>query len=453
MESRSWFCLSHFRGVLAVILLITALLGSFCHTAKKSPRKPDVPVKPGKKDPPNQGGKVDTIRFDPAKNVPPPIKDGDDNGTKEGEGDFSEKQFRIAMMLPFLGKQFDTMPEGLPEKSRLALQFYAGAKLALETLSNEEGMNLIVDVFDTNISDSDFERLLNQSKTEKADVYIGPIRSSHVEILAKKAKPFKKIIVSPESPNPNLTSGNPYFLQLTPSLKNHCKAISNFIKSHYPDAEPVVVCKQKESERVGFFKFKSGAPKSLLMPDNTANFDKTDLKSYIKPGKTTVFIMPSWSSQDFVAAFLRKLKTDKGKEKVIVMGMPQWIGFENIEPDFFSALQVHISSDSYINRKDEAFRAFQQKFYDLYGTIPDEDGIKGYDCMLYVGNMLKKYSLDFPQKVWSAAPFIGFHGQYSMAKIAADSPEGNDRFDKYDYLENSFVHILKFENFGFVPAN
>ena len=363
---------------------------------------------------------------------------------------------RYYTLLPFLSEQFDSSTQDVPQKSSLALQFYAGAKIALEEISQTEGINLVVDVYDTQANDADFLPVISNPKLAKADVFIGPVRNSHVEAFADWTKRNRKILISPETPTSELTSQNPDFIQINPSLRAHCEAITRYVRETHRTDDVTLVCKEKEADRLPYFQHANSAMPGdgtfaeLIVPDATANFDKIDLKKYLKPGRTAVFILPTWSSQDFVMAFLRKLKETKGPTKVEVYGMPQWESFESIEPEYFTALNVHISSASYIDYSVQDVKDFQQKFYEATGTLPDDDAFNGYDVTLFTGKMLRRYGLSFPENLAREA-FQGLHGQFRFSRIFT-SGAVDDGYNQPDYLENTFVHILKFDKYGFVPA-
>ena len=435
---------SFLKAIFPVFILAVLTL-SACYPPKRSagpvPNRPSKPI-PGRNEP------IDTIRWTPNTGKPPinntPSKPSD---RPSGKSD----TYHIAFLLPFLSNQATT--EAVPERSRLALQFYSGAKIALEQVSQEENINLVADAWDTQASDADFQTLLSNPRIEKASVFIGPIRSSHVEILAQWAKTRRKILVSPDSPSAGLATQFPDFIQTNPSLQAHCAAITRYVlQSNKADAV-TLVCKSKESDRLAYFQEANsrlgGTTKfaELIVPDGSSSFD---LKGFIKPGKTSVFIMPSWSSQDFVMAFLRKLKEVKGSNRVEVYGMPQWRGFDVIDAEYLREMNVHISAASYVDYKATEVQAFQQKFFENTGTIPDEDAFNGYDVTLFTARMLAKHGLSFPERLVNEQ-FKGLHATFSFTKIYSDG--GLDsRTNMPDYLENTQLHILKFGKFGFAPV-
>lgn len=432
-----------FAALLAATVLFTACDPSR-RTVGSTPGKPNKPTAPGKNEP------IDTVRWTPNTNKPPIKNEPGNNSDRPGA---SGDTYHIGYLLPFLSNQ--ATAGTVPEKSRLGLQFYAGAKIALEQVSQEENINLVVDVWDTQGSDAEFQALLNTAtRIQKPSVFIGPIRSSHVTTFSDWAKARRKIVISPESPSAELSNSNPDFIQLNPSLRSHCEAITRHVNElNRPDAV-TLVCRKKEAERLAFFQQankSSGnttAFAELVMPDEAINFDKADLKKYLKPGHTSVFILPSWSSQDFVMAFLRKLKEVKGSNQVKVYGMPQWRGFESIEPEYFTSLNVYISAASWVDYTDQEVKQFQQKFYEATGTIPDEDAFNGYDVTLFTARMLAKHGLSFPDRL-SNASFTGLHGKFAFAKVFFD---GLDSGSTPDYWENKQVHILKYGKSGFAPV-
>ncbi len=436
------FCLLPF----ALCLLMIA-----CTTSRRAPARPgpNVPNRPTDR-PKNEP--MDTVRWTNPSQPKPPISNDNRHGNDAlppGDG----STYHLALLLPFLSGQFDGST--VPEKSTLALQFYGGAQLALNQLSQDGHLNYVVDLYDTQASDADFQKVMANSRFDKANVYIGPIRSSHVALLAERTRQNRKILLSPESPNSDLTTANPGFLQSNPSLHAHCEAITRFVRRTHKPEEVVLVCKQKEAERLLYFQnanagLGGGRFAEVIVPDAATNFDNINLAAYLKAGRSTAFVLPSWASQDFVMAFMRKLRAIKGSAHIEVYGMPQWLGYDNIEPDFFTALDVHISSAGFIDYTAPSVQDFQQKFYDAYGTLPDEDAFNGYDVTLFTGIMLRKYGLSFPEKL-ARESYQGLRSRFQFDPVYT-SGHLDDGRNQYDYLENKSVYILKYNNGRFVPA-
>lgn len=433
-----------------LLSLIAGMLFIACNPARRSsdPARPVLPGKPGAGKP----TPMDTVRWSTNTSGAPPISNG--NEQPENSDMEAGSVYHLAYLLPFLSNQMNG--DEASEKSRLAVQFYTGAQIALEQISQEAGIQINVDVWDTQANDEDFQKLMTNPRLERASVFIGPVRGSHVEAFARWTRERRKILVSPESPSADLTAQNPDFIQINPSLRAHCEAITQYLKKQHRPDQITLVCKQKEADRLPYFQDANSGMggtarfTELVVPDETLNFDKIDLKKYLRAGRTSVFVVPSWASQDFVMAFLRKLKESKGNNRVEVYGMPQWRYFEAIEPEYLSSLNVHITAASHLDYTLQEIKDFQQKFYEKSGAIPDDDGFNGYDVTLFTCRMLARYGLSFPEKI-TAQPFGTLRGKFVFKKIyhigGLDSPSGG-----CDYLENSFVHLLKFEKLGYVPV-
>jgi ABC-type branched-subunit amino acid transport system substrate-binding protein len=412
---------------------------------------PQRPVdRPGRHEP------IDTIRWANPNNPKPPITNQSGRPDQPRPDVRPGDTYHLALLLPFLSNKFEN--NAVPDKSKLAMQFYAGARIALDQLSKEEGLNLVVDVFDTQAEDADFQKLMSDRQLAKSSVFIGPIRPSHVSLMAEWTKQNRKILISPESPNTELTHQNPDFIQINPSLRSHCETIAAYVANKGKDDPITVVCKQKEADRLPYFKQylrdigSANSYNELTVADDIKDFNAVAFQAYFKPGHTAIFILPTWSSQDFVMAFLRRLKAVKGSNRVEVYGMPQWKNFESIEAEYLTDLNVHISSATWIDYTAPEVKTFQKNFYEATGTIPDESGFNGYDVMLFTGKMLKKYGLSFPDFL-SRETFNSFQGPF---RILPHIPTGgtidiNPR--NFDYQENKKVHILKFGKSGFEPVD
>jgi hypothetical protein len=276
--------------------------------------------------------------------------------------------------------------------------------------------------------------------------------------LAERTRTNRQILVSPETPSSELTTQNPGFVQINPSLRAHCGTIVQYLRTQkrYTPDQVVLVAKQKEADRLPYFQdanasLGGGRFAEVIVPDAATNFEKVDLKKFLRAGRTTAFVVPSWAGQDWIVAFLGRLKTVRGSQRVEVYGMPQWLDYEQIEPELLADLNVHVTSASYIDRKSEAVQAFEQKFYEQFGTLPDDDAFNGYDVTRWLASMLGQYGLSFPEKMSANPGWTGTlrGGLYFRRNNPVGSVDGQQTFD---YVENIFVHVLRFDKYGFIPA-
>jgi Periplasmic binding protein len=429
-----------------ILLIISGLLVG-CDAPKRAVPSPNRPK-------PTQPTRPATTTPNPNPTQPSgtPVPNAPTNPTT---GNVTRPTYRIALLMPFQTNMANSTSP-VPEKSELSLQFYAGFQLALNDASLQPNTpNLVVDVLDAQSTDADFAVVMNDNRLAKAQVVIGPTKGTQVSTLAAQTKNNRQVHISPKSPNSELTTLHPGFVQLNPSLRTHCVTILQHLRStlKYTPAQIVLVAKEKERDRLSYFQdantaMGGAALNEAIVPDAATNFDKIDLKRYIKAGQTTAFVMPSWAGQDWVVAFLARLKAIKGNNTVEVYGMPQWLEYEQIEPELLSSLNVHVTAATYIDRNDAATVAFEQRFYEQFGTIPDNDAFSGYDTGRWLSLMLSRHGLAFPEKSSEKSMFEtsmcgGFYLRRAGAVDAAT----------FDYVENVFAHLLRFNGTAYIPVD
>ena len=428
-------------------------------------------------------GKVDTVKWtetDPSKE--PPIvsdptqyKDKDkttstdpntnsNNDNPYGTGILGS--YNVAIMMPFQSDKTNTLEGGIAESSMDAIHFYEGAKIALDELSSE-GVSLNVSVMDTKRSETNTEYLLQRANVANANLIIGPYSKKPLIKVAEFAKKNKKILVSPTNTSGTVTANNPWFIQANPSLQSHCETIMKHALDNHAAEEIVLVVRNKsaETKRLKYFQdankvhqMNAYAPKLnefIIDAETAGQFQEIDLTPYMENKQKVVFIVPSYSNENFISSFLRQVAVAKGYVpgiEVVVYGMPRWMTYERISYDYFENLKVHISSANYANKNDFATKEFRRKFYERYSTLPLEKAFAGYDMVKYFGQQLNKNGMNLKDKL-ELEPYSGLSTKYDFQKNVSSTNASNENLSAVNFMENKHVNILKFENYTFKVAN
>ncbi|MBK9014966.1 MAG: hypothetical protein IPM82_13305 [Saprospiraceae bacterium] len=207
---------------------------------------------------------------------------GTTGGTGDGTGD-------VSLLLPFLAK---ASSNGVPENSLWAVNFYAGARLAYDDLE-ADGARFNVSILDSEASTATVNNLLKSGDLPKSDLIIGPYKRDNVEIMQDFAKKNKVPLVVPYTAQMGMAENNPFYIQVNPSLKTHCEAMTKHIrKQHQPENVVLVALdKAEEKGRLKYFqdantlieKGKTGKKfKELLVPEGAANFHSINIAQFIK---------------------------------------------------------------------------------------------------------------------------------------------------------------------------
>jgi hypothetical protein len=412
-------------------------------------------------------GKVDTVQWRelPEESYPPITSDGSwagvNGNSSGGLPNASGYAHNVSILLPFLAQ--GRQQAAVDENSLWAVHFYSGAKLAYQDLE-EEGVRLNVSVLDSDGSGSRLQSLMNGADLQKAGLIIGPYKRDNVSLLEGFTKTRNKALVVPYSASMGMATADPGYIQVNPSLKSHCEAIVRHARANFTTEDIVLVARSKDSERSRLAYFqdanaaiegtrKNARFREFIIDNPMGEIEETKLDSFIRPGEQNVFIVPSWSNEGFVYSLLRQLMVKQAEgEEFTVYGMPQWMNFEQIDYDFYEKLRVHVSSANYLDPDDERVRQFKQKFFDTYGTIPQEEAFLGYDVMRYFGKMLDKWGTEFPAKI-DREPFDVLHGRFDFQRVVLEPEKHREDLNYYDQLENKFVHILAFRDYHFLPAD
>lgn len=414
---------------------------------------------------------MDTIKWtkaDPEKTTPPITSEGigSDTGNPTGDGTAPDganlSSYNVAILMPFLTDRYASSGTSqIDDKSSLALNFYSGAKMALDELGNR-GVRLNISVMDTKASESETRRLLSRPEVQNANLIIGPVRTSNLQLVSDFSKRNFIPMVSPISPSIGPSRGNPYYLQAAPSLAAHINAITKHAKNNYSTDQLVLVCRNKAAEvnRLKIFQRANemieGSStaekiKELIVTDQSADLNELDITPYIKEGETTVFMIPSWSNESFIYSFMRKVNIAKGKNEVVIYGMPQWMDFNLISYDYYEQLNLHISSAYYVDEDSDKVRQFRKDFFNKYGAPPTKDAFVGYDVVKYFGQMISDHGTRF-QDVIDNQDIAYLQSKFDFERVPVPGITAENDADNIDHYENEHVNILMFEDYYFQPA-
>lgn len=494
------FVLRLFSG----LLLSSCLLFSSCDLFKSVPKDDtvydEVPgeIKGGKAYDPTTGQEedvdyipteLDSINWKRNPNSDaPPIRSGGQNGSSENLPEIGENQgnsdnnsasqngdqnsgnsylpstqkstYEVAMMLPFVTNRFNNLDNQIYPKSEWAIQYYGGSKIAFDRLRSE-GINLNINVLDTEGNESKVnQQVSNAQAIKKADLIIGPYRSVNVRQVAEYAKNRQIPVVSPYSAASRISNDNPFLIQVNPSLTVHIKKIMEHALSNNNPEDLVLVVRDKPEEKARLallqdaYRKISKASDSLSLKEfiiDEENVEKMPIMENINKGGRTVYVVPTWSSEVFVNTFLRQVEIARTPyDQVTVYGMPQWMEYENVDYTYFEKLNLHISSNFFVNKNEFNAREFRKSFYDRYGKRPEEAAYLGYAVALYFGRQIHKGGTQF-QQFLSENKATMIHTEFSFEPVFYPTP-GNDATTPIERYENMYVHILKFDDYQWQKA-
>lgn len=373
--------------------------------------------------------------------------------------------YNVAIVLPFQTDKFTAQGQ-VPANSSWALNYYSGAKMALDEL-RAEGANLNVSVLDTKATESGMFELTRRSEFNSAHLIIGPYRRENVKIAADAAKRNNAVLVSPHNATENIVDNNPNYIQVNPSFSTHCDALLTEARRHFRPDQIVLVCRGREVEldRLKYFQdahkrmqlqaySRDTTPlrEFVIADDADSSAFRINVQPLVQNRDTLAIIIPSWSSESFINALLQQLHVAKsGYSDFTVYGMPQWIEYERISHQYYESLNLHITTSSYVDRDQWAVQDFQKSYFTRYGMMPAPESYLGYDVTGYYCRMLRKHGTRFQHAIMNDAG-QGLHTRFEVRPVAMPNAP-NREFPPVKQFENKYVNLLRFEDLRFVKVN
>ncbi|WP_052595194.1 amino acid ABC transporter substrate-binding protein [Aureispira sp. CCB-QB1] len=379
--------------------------------------------------------------------------------------------YQVAIMMPFMSKNFvPANRKEIPIRSIKAIEFYEGVLIALDSLK-AEGVNLFVNVYDTQRDTTVIQNLLKKRELQEADLIIGPILSNNLKIVAEFAKTNKKPLISPLNPRSDLTLNNPYYIQVNPSFEVHSRLIIEQLhkieRNKRIIRDPMqknlmILALGKDSARVANlqqsyinFKNDTSAHISTLIPESTT-MDVDQIKPFLKKDQLNIIVMPT-IDEGFIYNSLREIQklVDKVEPRrgyqIVIIGMDRWRYFNRINFEYYESLNLHFTSEYFTPPNKETVRNFKTNYKSVYGIGSREFGFKGFDIMLYFGRMMHKYGVNFQAHLWKENNIYN-HTKFQIEPtyeflVPLDGSPEETRVPIIRSYENQYLNFLKFKNY------
>jgi ABC-type branched-subunit amino acid transport system substrate-binding protein len=431
--------------------------------------------------------KMDTLRWTTVSENrnPPIVEEGgndyqptDPNGTNTNEnlgtrpvtqvgttpeGSRLLSGYNVDFVLPFLTDRYLGSEDKVDANSLWSLHFYSGAKLALDDMRNNAKASYNVNVQDSRANEAKIRTITASPEFTQSQIVIGAYLKSNVSALAEAVRSKETVLVSPYSASGSISQNNPNYVQVNPTLETHMRSLlQHAYKTQGADRIVLVTgMDPNQKTRLGYlqdeYKILTGNAQVEPLEDvqvdmNDAN---TSLEDYMT-GRKTVFIVPIYEDESFVANFLRVLYSDTRDgfgQNVAVYGLPQWVDFTRINFDYYEGTNVHVSSSVFIDKLNPAVREFRRRFFERYAALPEDEAYVGYDVTRYFLRMAAEHGTRF-QYALEANPEDLMHTRFRFQPVAV-VPSGATNFEQatVDRFENKFVNILRFQNYAFKRVN
>lgn len=326
----------------------------------------------------------------PYRPVPPPATGVTINAPARNDGEFQfqqKNQLRIAVLLPVeYGKS--TRSNG---KTRAAIQFYAGVKMAIDTLG-KMGLNAHITLFDTRSDSATTVGVLEKMNESQWDLVIGPLFHTPAQLVANWAKQNRVPLLLPTPMSPALLKMNPYVFMSIPTdarimegmaqhiVQRHAKDNIILIKSGLAeDEQNYEILKNKINSLLG-----AGAYRQTVKEIS----GKANLQNAFVRGMRNIYIMPSKSKShvtDFWKAFesFQLRNSDGNNPNIVLYGMREWEEWKELTREQKSIVNLHYASATSWVTTTAGFNNFARQYRSRFMAEPERLTVQGYDATHY----------------------------------------------------------------------
>lgn len=363
-------------------------------------------------------------------------------------------EYNIALFLPFHADEANAMDlekiikgdHQFSNKTNVALQFYEGALMAIDSLK-KLGLNARIFVYDIDDKDSSqMANILKKPELASMDLMIGPLYGSGFVPVANFAKEHNIAIVSPFTQVNKILFNNPYVSKVSPSVTLQVEQMAHFVVDSFK-TQNIILINNNNFKEVSFFNaFRNTANAELIKagaaPGDSVHvaFGLGNAQSMFSSSKINIVVLPS-NNQSYVTEFISNLNGLKDRYKIVLFGLQNWIHFDNLDFEYLNNLSLHIPSNTFINYHDLSTQNFIKNYRSKYKTEPELYCFQGFDVTYCFISSLQKNGSGFLKDL-SETNYTGIGSHYRFSQFPADSG-----------FENKFVFILKYQDYQLIKAN
>lgn len=292
-------------------------------------------------------------------------------------GNLRHRAIRVGVLLPLHNVNGD---------GRRMVEYYRGILMACDSLKAE---GISVDVYAWNVTeDTDISKVLKDRNAAQCDLFIGPLYSKQVGLLAHFAKERNAKVLIPFSITAPEVNSNPCLYQVYQDGGEFNEAVINRYVEKFPGCHTVFIDCNDTTSRKGVFTF--GLRKKLGRTGQT--YSITNLKSSetvfskaFSRTKPNVVVLNTGRSPELNVAFakLNNLTTGNSQLDITLFGYTEWMMYTKFNLDNFYKYNVYIPAAFHTNMLSSQTRRIIQKYRwnfhaDMMQALP-RFAITGFD--------------------------------------------------------------------------
>lgn len=370
-----------------------------------------------------------------------------------GSSDNRNRQYHVALLVPLYLDDIDKLDTSKEKAEKTKntramkfLQFYEGFMMAVDSLTENNGLCLDLTVIDVHESTATAHAAVNQLRDRKPDLIVGPLFSKSFAIVQEYAAQNNILIVNPMSERESIIRDAPNVVKLKPGQVAMAEELSVLLTTRYPKGKVTLVndgnladtmmvgelermldttvkpdvfmsnaemlemiAKESQRRKMGkrmlstmeaegqIFSTKalSENPEGEIYFDNhyrSLEFDD-DNDAFIKDfssARENVLIAYG-TDVVFSTKILNNINKSAQKYPITLIGLPDWAEFDNLlVPNLLNMNAIYFD-DHFVDFNDSVALKFVDDFRARYGSEPIDFAYEGFDVGWYFLNALMEF--------------------------------------------------------------
>ena len=302
--------------------------------------------------------------------------------------DLKVKSFRrgamlkVALLLPLRSN-------GTPNPN--FLDFYQGALLALEELKSQ-GISINLNLFNTEKSVAEVERIVASGEFSATDLVIGPIYEEELQPVLAFAEREGIPVISPLAEVKNMEI--PLLYQMQPAATNKYDKIKELLSQ----GKNVVVISTNRNDAEFENEIKPHLPSGARRFHYT-NRNETPVSAIsdlIRRDVENIFVILA-ENENTIEEIMARISSVQNNltarniqtGNIQIVGSFRWARFTQIDKNLFFKLGVHYATSYHADRGNPAVVAFDKRYAERFSALPSLHApyaYRGYDAMkLFAG--------------------------------------------------------------------
>ena len=308
-----------------------------------------------------------------------------------------KEKYNIAYILPlYLNEIYD---EEFKQKriSKLAQEYYMGAKLALEDSVPNLGLNLQVQIFDNySGSDSSISHILSLIDKDSFDLIVGPFLNTHMDEFSAYSQMHMLPIISPLSIKKGFLE-NPYFISCRPAKYTHLEKSSQLMTKHFKNYHLLVLASDNTEleyikEKVMLYSDSTTFKSMHFMVVDHGNWGKAEYLHQLAKDSNLIYI-PTHDVvviNSVVTNLIGVIDFDKEeqKNKINVLAPYKWLNKSAVEINMLDKLNSYFTSEPILDFSDSSTIEFVKSYRQAYKTEPNNYAWLGYQGVLLYSQLM-----------------------------------------------------------------